>query len=146
MRVCSASLTSGMLGLAWGGVTLQRRDGQSEADEFVVLFVQELGELMQWLADLGVDGPAFGRLRETLQSAESVTLRKQPSLAKATENLFSLREELYMTDSQVRPMRGRANAGYARSLHDQCGVEWLLDMCSGLPIAARCVSGRRWLA
>ena len=95
---------------------------------------------------LGVDGPAFGRLRETLQSAESVTLRKQPLLAKATANLSSLRDELYMTDSQVRPMRGRANAGYARSLHDQCGVKWLLDMCSGLPIAARCVSGRRWLA
>ena len=27
--------------------------GIQKSDEYVVLFVQELGELMQWLADLG---------------------------------------------------------------------------------------------
>ena len=64
--------------------------------------VQELGELMQWLADLGLSSPAFARLRERLAAPQGVAMEQQPSVARATANFATLREELFMTDSQVR--------------------------------------------
>ena len=70
------------------------------------MVVQELDELMQWLSDFGVRSPAFDHLRELLQSEQSVTMRKQPSLVTAVENVAALREELYMTDSQVWSITG----------------------------------------
>ena len=83
--------------------------------------VQELDELMQWLSDFGVRSAAFDRLRELLQGEQSVGMNRQPSLATAVENVAALREELHMTDSQVRPMSG-GNPTYSRAKWVNCMV------------------------
>ena len=57
---------------------------------------------MRWLADFGVASPAFNRLRERLQAPQGAAMKDQPSVVKAEANFATLREELYMTDRQVR--------------------------------------------
>ena len=56
---------------------------------------------MQWLADLGLSSPAFDRLRERVAAPQGGAIEEQPSVARATANFATLREELRMTDRQV---------------------------------------------
>ena len=67
--------------------------------------LQDLDDLMQWLSDFGVRSAAFDRLRETLQGEQRFG-KEQRSLATAVENVANLREELHMTNSQVRSGSG----------------------------------------
>ena len=62
---------------------------------------------MQWLAEFGMSGGPFDRLRKHLRSplCNAALMEQQPSLAKAEANFASLRDELHMSDSQVHYMR-----------------------------------------
>ena len=66
------------------------------------VIVQELGDLLAWLQGFGVAGSAFDRVRDSLQRPQRATRGQQPSLAATVANFASLREELHMTDQQVR--------------------------------------------
>ena len=57
---------------------------------------------MRWLANFGIDSPAFDRFWERLQAPQTVAMEQQPSIATTTANFMTLHEELHMTASQVR--------------------------------------------
>ena len=73
----------------------------------VLRSLQELEALMQWLAEFGVSGRPFDRLRKQLRHYNMAVITHQPSLASTKANFASLRDELHMSDSQVRYMRMR---------------------------------------
>ena len=63
---------------------------------------QEVAEVLQWLSNMGVSGPAFDRLTMRLQSPYPFKLREQPSVAITEANFAALRDILHMTDTRVR--------------------------------------------
>ena len=61
---------------------------------------QDIAELMRWLEDMRVSGPAFERLKKRLRSPYNFLHR--PSVTTAQANFASLRDILHMDDRQVR--------------------------------------------
>lgn len=72
--------------------------------------LQALAELFDWLEDFGLSGNRFKSQKQIIlhigqpASASPIVdrMRQLPSLATAQANFAALREELHMSDAQVR--------------------------------------------
>ena len=98
---------------------------------------QEVREVLLWLRDFGVSCAALKRRLDNPPSVETAAkLRARPSVAVAEANFAALRDELFMSDKQVR----RATLCNGR---DACGLPRLdcvrpLHPCRRLILTSPC--------